>query len=161
MSQNTNEQKLTLLKKIFDVFVGIVIAILILYQFYQSTTIEKTSPELKIPKALDEQIDLKIALSKAELRLESEKNAHQKVIKRNGALREEVEEATKELHELHELQDQVRRKENELATLNTELKIRLDDLQHMIEATKLHAVIDYPVIRRTEQALLERKKHDN
>ncbi|PTO89642.1 hypothetical protein [Vibrio splendidus] len=158
MSQNTNEQKLTLLKKNFDVFVGIVIAILILYQFYQSTTIEKTSPELKIPKALDEQIDLKIALSKAELRLENEKNAHQKVIKRNGTLREEVEEATKELHEL---QDQVRRKENELATLNTELKIRLDDLQHMIEATKLHAVIDYPVIRRTEQALLERKKHDN
>lgn len=158
MSQNTNEQKPTLMKKIFDVFVGIVIAILILYQFYQSTTIEKTSPELKIPKALNEQIDLKIALSKAELRLENEKNAHQKVIKQNGTLREEVEEATKELHEL---QDQVRRKENELARLNTELKIRLDDLQHMIEATKLHAVIDYPVIRRTEQALLERKKHDN
>lgn len=158
MSQNTNEQKPTLMKKIFDVFVGIVIAILILYQFYRSTTIEKTSPELKIPKALNEQIDLKIALSKAELRLENEKNAHQKVIKQNGVLREKVEEATKELHEL---QEQVRRKENELARLNTELKIRLDDLQHMIEATKLHAVIDYPVIKRTEQALLERKKHDN
>ncbi|CAV26999.1 hypothetical protein [Vibrio atlanticus] len=146
------------MKKIFDVVVGIVIAILILYQFYRSTTIEKTSPELKIPKALNEQIDLKIALSTAELRLENEKNAHQKVIKQNGILREEVEEATKELHEL---QEQVRRKENELARLNTELKIRLDDLQHMIEATKLHAVIDYPVIKRTEQALLERKKHDN
>ncbi len=158
MSQNTNEQKPTLMKKIFDVVVGIVIAILILYQFYRSTTIEKTSPELKIPKALNEQIDLKIALSTAELRLENEKNAHQKVIKQNGILREEVEEATKELHEL---QEQVRRKENELARLNTELKIRLDDLQHMIEATKLHAVIDYPVIKRTEQALLERKKHDN
>ncbi|WP_019274359.1 hypothetical protein [Vibrio coralliilyticus] len=128
-----------------DILLGLVIAAIIVFWFSDE---KKLSP----PPKKEEAYTGKLLHTESLLTKEYVKSAQldESLSKKEEEVNILLNKLDQALSRIEVLETEMDNKNFNIKALETQLKMRLEDLQHMVKATKLHSTIDQSVILKSE-----------